>query len=106
MGWMIGPVQVIEFSGFWPLEGDFLANRALRNRTPWPDHRLFLTERAVERLHQRADQIIQRRTLDGRKHDRGRHAGVKSDVRQSLRSEEHTSELQSRGHLVCRLLLE
>src|SRR5690625_5877801 len=24
----------------------------------------------------------------------------------SLRSEEHTSELQSRGHLVCRLLLE
>src|SRR5690625_5920133 len=25
---------------------------------------------------------------------------------QNLRSEEHTSELQSRGHLVCRLLLE
>src|SRR5690625_5673609 len=24
----------------------------------------------------------------------------------SIRSEEHTSELQSRGHLVCRLLLE
>src|SRR5690625_6480046 len=28
-----------------------------------------------------------------------------SDVMQA-RSEEHTSELQSRGHLVCRLLLE
>src|SRR5690625_484331 len=27
-------------------------------------------------------------------------------VRQRARSEEHTSELQSRGHLVCRLLLE
>src|SRR5437870_9829731 len=27
-------------------------------------------------------------------------------VTQLLRSEEHTSELQSRGHLVCRLLLE
>src|SRR5215208_7340326 len=26
--------------------------------------------------------------------------------RRRLRSEEHTSELQSRGHLVCRLLLE
>src|SRR5690625_7074473 len=26
--------------------------------------------------------------------------------RRLLRSEEHTSELQSRGHLVCRLLLE
>src|SRR5690625_4617980 len=29
---------------------------------------------------------------------------VRSDARQN-RSEEHTSELQSRGHLVCRLLL-
>src|SRR5207253_11195485 len=28
------------------------------------------------------------------------------DVGVALRSEEHTSELQSRGHLVCRLLLE
>src|SRR5437870_10677895 len=28
------------------------------------------------------------------------------DVRRHPRSEEHTSELQSRGHLVCRLLLE
>src|SRR5690625_7124051 len=27
-------------------------------------------------------------------------------VPQEVRSEEHTSELQSRGHLVCRLLLE
>src|SRR5439155_21212953 len=27
-------------------------------------------------------------------------------MRMSRRSEEHTSELQSRGHLVCRLLLE
>src|SRR5690625_5767229 len=26
--------------------------------------------------------------------------------KQDIRSEEHTSELQSRGHLVCRLLLE
>src|SRR5439155_7948088 len=29
-----------------------------------------------------------------------------STVKPSRRSEEHTSELQSRGHLVCRLLLE
>src|SRR5690625_5570746 len=28
------------------------------------------------------------------------------NFRESFRSEEHTSELQSRGHLVCRLLLE
>src|SRR5437870_12389639 len=32
---------------------------------------------------------------------------AKADGRQAKRrSEEHTSELQSRGHLVCRLLLE
>src|SRR5439155_26659528 len=29
-----------------------------------------------------------------------------ADIRIINRSEEHTSELQSRGHLVCRLLLE
>src|SRR5690625_6385588 len=28
------------------------------------------------------------------------------DPEEFIRSEEHTSELQSRGHLVCRLLLE
>src|SRR5436309_9866056 len=41
-----------------------------------------------------------------------RHAGVDDDVwlyrldRRQARSEEHTSELQSRENLVCRLLLE
>src|SRR5690625_2059115 len=33
-------------------------------------------------------------------------AWVESSQQNDLRSEEHTSELQSRGHLVCRLLLE
>src|SRR5690625_319966 len=31
--------------------------------------------------------------------------GLKRISKPGLRSEEHTSELQSRGHLVCRLLL-
>src|SRR5437870_1871868 len=31
---------------------------------------------------------------------------IKGDAHSTVRSEEHTSELQSRGHLVCRLLLE
>src|SRR5437660_3020824 len=31
---------------------------------------------------------------------------IKGDFKHAVRSEEHTSELQSRGHLVCRLLLE
>src|SRR5690625_6802477 len=33
-------------------------------------------------------------------------ADLRRLVMMALRSEEHTSELQSRGHLVCRLLLE
>src|SRR5437660_6364895 len=37
---------------------------------------------------------------------RRRGRGVRCGVRPLPRSEEHTSELQSRGHLVCRLLLE
>src|SRR5207253_385734 len=32
--------------------------------------------------------------------------GVRAAASAPVRSEEHTSELQSRGHLVCRLLLE
>src|SRR5437870_10343691 len=32
--------------------------------------------------------------------------GLQREVGLQIRSEEHTSELQSRGHLVCRLLLE
>src|SRR3989442_11970345 len=35
-----------------------------------------------------------------------RQEGVLPDRHHVLRSEEHTSELQSRPHLVCRLLLE
>src|SRR5439155_21469725 len=38
---------------------------------------------------------------------RGPHRrGAATSRRHGARSEEHTSELQSRGHLVCRLLLE
>src|SRR5690625_6698192 len=35
-----------------------------------------------------------------------RRRGLQTAVAFLARSEEHTSELQSRGHLVCRLLLE
>src|SRR5207253_10161683 len=37
---------------------------------------------------------------------RGTSRAPGAGVHASYRSEEHTSELQSRGHLVCRLLLE
>src|SRR5439155_11480330 len=39
-------------------------------------------------------------------HSFSRHSCCTAAATSSARSEEHTSELQSRGHLVCRLLLE
>src|SRR5207253_10529012 len=39
-------------------------------------------------------------------HTDGRQTELERDRAAGSRSEEHTSELQSRGHLVCRLLLE
>src|SRR2546422_2072754 len=47
-------------------------------------------------------QVELRGARDGAPRDRRRGRGGQ----QALRSEEHTSELQSRLHLVCRLLLE
>src|SRR5258708_26952719 len=54
-------------------------------------------------LH-RGDRVLHdHRGPEQPEHDEDRHDGV-SDLGQ--RSEEHTSELQSPDHLVCRLLLE
>src|SRR5207253_4804644 len=62
---------------------------------------------AVATVKQRRAEVGQAAaTLDARKKQLIRfQAMAKRDVIQP-RSEEHTSELQSRGHLVCRLLLE
>src|SRR5947209_17246937 len=65
------------------------------------------------RSHQRRAEAAHGRLRPGRAHeDRGgpdrvarRRAGGR-DARLPNRSEEHTSELQSRQYLVCRLLLE
>src|SRR5439155_12857169 len=43
---------------------------------------------------------------DGTNTDTQAIAVTVTNVNDNARSEEHTSELQSRGHLVCRLLLE
>src|SRR3712207_8822636 len=50
-----------------------------------------------------------RRALHAQAHgrlERGGTRALRRDVRHLTRSEEHTSELQSRQYLVCRLLLE
>src|SRR2546429_1704037 len=53
---------------------------------------------------------VARQALQDRQHERRRLPGARlggpDEVASGERSEEHTSELQSRLHLVCRLLLE
>src|SRR2546422_7127514 len=61
--------------------------------------------RAAEQYQERADSRPARANSGPRRpRDRGEPLVVPPDS--VLRSEEHTSELQSRLHLVCRLLLE
>src|SRR5690625_7920443 len=60
----------------------------------------------VEVQHERLQLLTEQET-----HNRARRVQTLLDdwrrrMTQAVRSEEHTSELQSRGHLVCRLLLE
>src|SRR3712207_8940215 len=54
-----------------------------------------------ELRHRRRDDLVARRILARR-----RPVGDRVRRRVEIRSEEHTSELQSRQYLVCRLLLE
>src|SRR3989442_3036186 len=70
--------------------------------TLFPYTTLFRSPRALARLHDDDTQgeagqcPVPRRKV----------VGERWCARRELRSEEHTSELQSRPHLVCRLLLE
>src|SRR5690606_40416222 len=75
-----------------------------RSEKPRPGRRGFrgLRGRARERLRARARRRA-RRTPRVRRTRSTRHL---SRFRRAIRSEEHTSELQSRENLVCRLLLE
>src|SRR3712207_8408719 len=54
----------------------------------------------------RAERALQAQRRGGPGADHAVHAHGIGDADTSLRSEEHTSELQSRQYLVCRLLLE
>src|SRR5690348_17420650 len=55
----------------------------------------------VERLH-----LLEQLALAPERADAARPAELVRGEREEVRSEEHTSELQSPVHLVCRLLLE
>src|SRR2546429_5208166 len=73
----------------------FLMIRRPPRSTLFPYTTLFRSDRAVEEILRRA---VYRALLD--------HKQAGNPVASWERSEEHTSELQSRLHLVCRLLLE
>src|SRR3712207_8476916 len=64
----------------------------------------------AKRQEERGDRTRQGGVGDGQGgvygHGLGRPLPHLSEVREGSRSEEHTSELQSRQYLVCRLLLE
>src|SRR5690625_7740628 len=72
----------------------------------WMDHETFTPDAIAIRIKHR---IV---SIHCFPNGNGRHSRLMADViidkiyGQPVRSEEHTSELQSRGHLVCRLLLE
>src|SRR5690554_7685074 len=85
----------------------FLMIRPPPRSTLFPYTTLFRSE---PRSNGHADHRRNRRRSPDRSglarlYDAGGHREVERRVRR-LRSEEHTSELQSRPHLVCRLLLE
>src|SRR5439155_21262702 len=62
---------------------------------------------AAERDHRhRRDHVALGGFADALDHEVDARDAVLDRLDADVRSEEHTSELQSRGHLVCRLLLE
>src|SRR5215510_14955580 len=79
--------------------GRWLIHRLGRFQTAHPDVDVVLeaSPRLVDLARDEADLAI--------RYGQGGWPGVRLD-QLAPRSEEHTSELQSRGHLVCRLLLE
>src|SRR5437660_6330280 len=94
---------MIMFIIFRPLILFFLMIRRPPRSTLFPYTTLFRSQSGIdERAAESAD--AERQTIVARR-DRAAGLVVQGQAR-SRRSEEHTSELQSRGHLVCRLLLE
>src|SRR5439155_27122274 len=96
----------------------FLMTRRPSRSTLFPYTTLFRSDRRIEDGLGLVVRVLGRHALDERLQLGGlglrardmqvQHAlGVRDGQPEAAeRSEEHTSELQSRGHLVCRLLLE
>src|SRR5437870_10117578 len=74
----------------------------------YPDNRRSANQFVLEIREQAilADRIGMHSCWIGEHHFDSLGVNSRPDILLADRSEEHTSELQSRGHLVCRLLLE
>src|SRR5258708_37856368 len=77
----------------------FLMIRRPPRSTLFPYTTLFRSKKLADKLYQQAH------SEQHREADR-RYSATHREQRRLYRSEEHTSELQSPDHLVCRLLLE
>src|SRR2546422_7378059 len=100
------------------LQDDLLATMDRKNHWAWPHFNEGHATRPQLLLHFQHEFEVYVRdfpVLLSRVHSRCPHPEVRQDLAENLyeeetgklsRSEEHTSELQSRLHLVCRLLLE
>src|SRR5260370_34351966 len=88
------PLYVADFVAFFFFF--FLMIRRPPRSTLFPYTTLFRSDRSVARPDQARDHP----------HQGGLAGAVRSDHADRLRSEEHTSELQSHLNIVCRLLLE
>src|SRR3712207_8644523 len=60
----------------------------------------------ADSLDHSGEQVAHARIVEGPEAQRIEHGDGTRSHREDVRSEEHTSELQSRQYLVCRLLLE
>src|SRR5690625_6886073 len=78
-----------------------LHSEKMEQRFEQIDQRFEQIDRRFEQIDLRFEQMEQRFDKMDVRFDR-----LEKKVDGIRRSEEHTSELQSRGHLVCRLLLE
>src|SRR2546422_11731552 len=90
--------SLLSFFLFYSFFFFFLMIRRPPRSTLFPYTTLFRSHVVVERLVLDVQAVLEHRGAAGQHAD--------AQPRRLERSEEHTSELQSRLHLVCRLLLE
>src|SRR5690625_6887786 len=101
-------------------EGKFELDLVLRNNRTTDEHPLGIFHPHADVHHIKKEnigliEVMGLAVLPARLHEEigeikksllGKQSHVEAYHQEWTRSEEHTSELQSRGHLVCRLLLE